>query len=954
MADIMLLDKVVSHTPGWYCVVGLEHGQIKSQKFYKTLEEVGTAADNLLAKKRDVFFALGKFKTDQNRKTDNCEYMQSFFLDIDCGPTKAFPDERGRIKGYIDQQTGMAALRQLCKDLNLPKPIIVNSGRGWHVYWPLTKPVEREKWLDAAHTFKTRCTEHGFHIDPDVPADAARVLRVPGTKNFKDDPAHDVVLLNDTEPITYDEFVERIGPLLPRKKSFQAGKPLDAFTQALMGSRQSRFKTILLKTEQGEGCEQLKYIITNQDKADEPSWRAGLSIAQHCVDRDKAIHFISNKHPQYDPAKTEKKAAQIKGPYTCETFDDFAPNICQTCKHWGKIKSPIVLGHEIAKSEPGEVIEGEPAAAEFMVADSPDANFVVPKLPKNYFRGKNGGIFYNMPKEEETDEDPDSGVKLVYEYDLFLMKRMYDPQQGETVLIRLSLPRDKVKEFSITLVEALSKEELRKVMSFHGVIALPGQMNRILNYLVACAKDLQTEQEIEMMRVQFGWTDEDSRFILGDREIGPTFVRYSPPSKATREVSAAMRPVGSLDEWRDIINVYSKPGFEPHAFAVFSAFGAPLLKFMGVKGSIINLINSRSGTGKSTILQVMNSVWGHPDELMLQWRDTLNVKLHRMAVMNNLPLGVDEITKMTGDEFSDLAYSVTQGAPRRRMKSSTNEERESQGYWATIMVATSNASMTDKLEALKATSEGELMRLMQYKIEPTSNLDKARAKQIFGGLQRNYGLAGQPYAQYLVQNLEDVVEQALIMQTRFDSAVNIETRERFWSATAAANLTGALVAKTQLGLHGINTRRVFDWLVEEVKTMQTSTRLSMDDYAALVGEFLLMHNSNILVCNRHSTSRNNIAAAPIVTPRGPLLIRYEPDTRHLYIIKHELKQYCVDKQIMFGDLITELSRTGAFVGELRTKLDLGTEMNAPPVVALHFDADLLGVMPSSGDGASED
>ena len=500
MADIGLLDKVVAHTNGWYCVVGLEHGQIKSQKFYRTLEEVSAAADKLVAKNRDAFFGLGKFKTDENRKADNCEYMQSFFLDIDCGPTKALPDERGRIKGYVDQQAGMAALRQLCQDLHLPKPTIVNSGRGWHVYWPLIEPVEKEKWLDAAHTFKARCTEKGFFLDPDVPADAARVLRIPGTKNFKDDPAHDVVLLNSTEPISYDGFVACIGPLLPRKKSFQP-KQLDAFTQALMGSRQSRFKTILLKTEQGDGCQQLKYIITNQDKADEPSWRAGLSIAQHCVDRDKAVHFISNKHPNYDPVKTEKKAAQIKGPYTCETFDNFAPNICQDCQHWGKIKSPIVLGHEIAKSEPGEIIEGEPGEAQFTVQNSPDAAFVVPTLPKNYFRGKNGGIFYNMPKEEETDDDPESGVKLVYEYDLFLMKRLYDPQQGETVLIRLSLPRDKVKEFSITLVEALSKEELRKVMSFHGVIALPGQMNRILNYLVACAKGMQVEQELSLIHI---------------------------------------------------------------------------------------------------------------------------------------------------------------------------------------------------------------------------------------------------------------------------------------------------------------------------------------------------------------------------------------------------------------------------------------------------------------------
>ena len=181
-------------------------------------------------------------------------------------------------------------------------------------------------------------------------------------------------------------------------------------------------------------------------------------------------------------------------------------------------------------------------------------------------------------------------------------------------------------------------------------------------------------------------------------------------------------------------------GVQTCALPILSTFGAPIMKFTGVNGALISLVHSSSGTGKTTILQLINSVWGHPDELMLQWRDTLNVKLHRMAVMNNLPLGVDEITKMSGDDFSDLAYSVTQGAPRRRMKASVNEEREAQGFWATSMVCTSNSSMTDKLEALKSTSEGELMRLMQYRIDPTNNLNKAEAKRLFSGLQSNYGV----------------------------------------------------------------------------------------------------------------------------------------------------------------------------------------------------------------------
>ena len=450
-----------------------------------------------------------------------------------------------------------------------------------------------------------------------------------------------------------------------------------------------------------------------------------------------------------------------------------------------------------------------------------------------------------------------------------------------------------------------------------------------------------------MMRQQLGWADEDRKFILGDREIGADYIRYSPPSKATRDVAHALRPMGSFDEWKEIINVYDMPGFEPHAFAVFTAFGAPLIKFMGIKGGIINLINNRSGTGKSTILQVMNSVWGHPDELMIQWRDTLNVKLHRMAVMCNLPLGVDEITKMSGDDFSDLAYSVTQGAPRRRMKSSTNEERESQGYWATMMVATSNASMTDKLESLKSTAEGELMRLMQYRIDPTNNLDKASAKHIFGRLQSNYGHAGGPYAQFLVQNLEEVIDATLKLQVKLDKAVNIETRERFWSGMAAANLAGGMFAH-KLGLHEIDYKRVFDWSVEEIKSMQGSVRLNFNDYATVVGEFLLKHNMNILVVNKYSTSKAGIAAAPLLNPRGALIVRYEPDTKKIFIVRQALKDYCASKQITFTDLLSGLNSTGAFISEVRTRLDIGTEITAPPVVALEFDADLLGVEPDTG------
>ena len=119
MTDVRLLEAVVPNLEeGWYCVFGLKNGKFVSQEHYKTLAEVKAEADRLVATEADVFYACGRFVTDENRDAENCGWMQSFFLDIDCGEDKATPDKYGRIKGYIDQATGFDALKDLCKALN--------------------------------------------------------------------------------------------------------------------------------------------------------------------------------------------------------------------------------------------------------------------------------------------------------------------------------------------------------------------------------------------------------------------------------------------------------------------------------------------------------------------------------------------------------------------------------------------------------------------------------------------------------------------------------------------------------------------------------------------------------------------------------------------------------------------------------------------------------------------
>ena len=254
------------------------------------------------------------------------------------------------------------------------------------------------------------------------------------------------------------------------------------------------------------------------------------------------------------------------------------------------------------------------------------------------------------------------------------------------------------------------------------------------------------------MRSQFGWTGDNKAFVVGDTEIGVTSDSYSPPSSYTEELSNWFIPMGSLEEWKSVINVYDRPGFEPMAFGFFTAFGAPLMKHLHLKGAIINMINNESGTGKTTAIKAMHSVYGHPEEVMLIQRDTMNVRLHRLGVMNNLGLGCDEITKMSADDVSDFAYAVSQGRGRGRMKANENAERLNKAKWQTILLCSSNASIVDKLKTLKSTPDGELMRVIEYEVPETKLLSKQEADEIFPKLYSNYGHAGRIYIRDLVEN----------------------------------------------------------------------------------------------------------------------------------------------------------------------------------------------------------
>jgi hypothetical protein len=916
-----LLDAVLP-AEGRYCVFGL--GKFPDQRFCDTRAEVDAIAQEFVKNNVNAFYGCAKYGDLNNRTHINAKYFRALWIDVDCGEAKA--DEG---KGYRTQAEGLRKFKEFCTTTKLPAPIIVDSGYGIHAYWLLEETIGRMEWEALADRLHELCKENEFIVDPAV-FEASRVLRIPGTFNYKGTDPAEVKVINDiSKRIPYATMKELLGAPEPKEQVPDfIPRGLSPLMSQLVSNRVKRFQTIMLKSVKGEGCAQLLHCFQNQDTIEYNVWRSALSIASFCVDRDSAIHKMSSKHPEYDFNETERKADNLVktgAPHHCATFDKNNKGYCDGCTHRGKIKSPIVLGEEIAEADDEDntiEVESEEGIVE---------THHIPEYPFPFFRGKNGGI-YRRGDDEEDD------VVQVYEHDLYVLKRLIDPDAGEVVLIKLHLPKDGIKEFVVPLTAVTVKEELRKTLAHYGVVLFTKQLEQVYIYMVTAIKNMQVEKRADIMRTQFGWVDNDSKFVIGEREITKDGVFYSPPSTTTRGIVEHLSPMGTLDKWKEVFNLYSRPGLEGHAFAALTAFGSPLLKFTGMSGAIINLIHERSGSGKSTALFMCNSVYGHPVKLASQWKDTPQSKMHRLGVMNNLSNTIDEITNTSPAEFSDLAYSISQGRGKDKMKSDKNEMRLNLTSWNNMTLSSANASFYQKLGALKNTPDGESMRLIEYKIEPTNIIDVALGKQMFDHqLRENYGHAGEIYAQWLVNNLEEAKDLIKHIQARIDKEVQFTAPERFWSAVCACNIAGGLIAK-KLGLHDYDMKAVYKWLVKMLSEMREDVKPPVDVPFTVLGDYCNAHVAHTLVVNGEVDSRSGLNSAPLLEPKQELLIRYEPDTKILYMVAKPFKDYCVKFQINHKELLVKLKEIGVYKETMNKRMAKGMKVVSPAVRVLMFDA----------------
>jgi hypothetical protein len=923
---------------GMYCVAELSSNK-KEHQYEETLEDLQAPVEAWHSADKDVYFALSTFAVAGKRTADNARFIRSLFIDMDGYASKK--DAATALSSFLDK-TGLAALGS---------PYIVGSGGGLHVYWPFEEAVDIVSWKPLAENFKRLCKQEGMAIDMTVTADAARVLRVPGTTNFKKKYAtpRPVRLLAAGDTFSFDAVSKLINDQLtapsynvPNNVFELPGlRPSTAPNPAavkLFENNATKFKNIWLATQQGRGCGQLAHYAENAtDDGMEPIWRGLLSITQKCDDGNKAAAWISRMHP-YPPERMHEKLRGIKGPYPCIKFDSENPGICTSCKHWGKITNPLALGREVRISN--EEIEVPINSSSDSAMPSEQRTVKRPPAPKGYAYGDKGGVYI----ERSVEQDDGTKVKKmvpILPYDMFVVD-ILNAQNDHSVHMVALRPEGAV-DLIIPQKVVVSQMDTVKVLAQQNIIACFGQGNdqNLFSYVRACVEDASANKVAIKVPSSYGWQD-DGTYVFAGRVFSKGKPTVSLPMPGLENQLSYTKPAGSIDAWRKFVKLLIAKKMYKHLAVMLAGAGSPLMRYTKLFGMTFHCASTESGTGKSLALEAAASVWGHPTRYRTT-KSTSPVALQqRLGLLQNHPLITDELTSKNRDNFEwlpEFLLDMTQGKGKERMESGSNKERLNLSTWATNALLSSNTHMVDILTGgRKHAAEGELRRLLEILMEDSLSWEPHEI-EIIKSLQDNYGVAGIMMIEYMVEHEESLEPLVTSTVTRMYQEFNATNDERFWMAGIGTSVAAGLIWSSQYaGIVDLPIKEIINAFKGTVKYMRQAlkngARAAEDVLNSYTGEnygkFVVVKRSDGSLLAQLGGNQEIDQSITRTSVAGRIEHEITPGFVDYYIEESLLKAYCATMSFGYKAFVTQLSETQGFMVE-RMKKDMTAKTKGPPM-----------------------
>lgn len=907
---------------GNYCAVELSTAK-KEHVFVDTIEAAYDAAVAFSDRGLEAYFGLASFGESNRRLAENAQLMRAMFLDIDCNGAKSE-------KEYSSKKEGAEALDTFLADTGLDSlgtPFIVNSGGGIHVYWPLDEDAPIAAWKRVAENFKKVCHKFKFKIDFNVPADAARVLRVPDTFNYKKEKPRRVKILVEASPPQFnleafnnvllqhlgDAAVPENSPLL--ELPGERPKPIPtANSVKLVENTISLFKNIDEATKAGRGCAQLAYY---KDKASEdgmePLWYALISLAKRCEDGYEYAKELGALHP-YDEARLNDKWNHTKGPMPCIKFDSINPGVCDGCQHFGKITNPLHFSREVQTSN-----EATEVVVEVEVSPEVTTSVTIskPPPPKGFSYGRNGGVYIDKVIED-ADGTKSTKPVLILSYDLFVVDILHS--EGEHMVHMTAIRSTGTQDILFPQKSVISKDETLKALASQNIVAAFGAGNdkNLFEYIRACVEYASTNRAPVPVPASYGW-QKDNTFVYNSSIYASDGSVTYVPTPGLVNINSFCVPTGSADPWLNSVRMLIARQYWGILTLSLVGPASILMPFSGHSGMVYHIGSSESGTGKSLAQYIAAAFYGHPEKYKIAHSTSSVAAQQRAGLFKNFSVIMDEITSKNRDDFEWLATYLldkTQGKGKERMESGANKERVNETEWKSIDLFSSNCHVLDFLASRKHSSMGEILRVLELKLTTVIELSDEEAEDI-DSLKENYGICGDRFIRWLVQNRDTAHTLRKEVEKHLKQELGYAGNERYWVAGNSCIVTLAmLLGSKYANIIDIPIKPIIEELrkmVVDGREALSGSKRSAEDILNMYtrenyGKFIIVKKLEGLI----SATLGDAGAIDESITRTQVAGRVEheftPNHIDYYIEESQLRQHCASMSFGYKDLVDQLTK----------------------------------------------
>ena len=706
---------------------------------------------------------------------------------------------------------------------------IVFSGYGIHVYYQLREPLETRTQEERAQAddllrrlqgiIRKNAAARGWHLDS-VP-DICRVLRVPGTYNYKNgsDNAVQCVVAEYDESKLYN--VDDFDILPPVEEKNDSGR------REKFDRRETDAPASLMM----ENCMFLQYWQQNCRTLPEPVWKAACTNIIRGVDGENIIlgaakawlgdkfnesqtmkklhHYLNECTPQtcqhiheqigytgchectgikspcsWSLGKVPQAVARIRrialpdsdNTFNPETLGDLALlkkyNSLEYAKFEERCKSRVNINnlkHEVKKAQASaaglSVVNGGNGAQETVSTGNLMTTCqTVPDTPLNLLVPGQFSFLPNGIYKKQLTQDGNSIPKLVSGNPLIISLRTYNLDTG-IEKVQLSF-----KSFNRWVSRMCKRSE---VFTSRNIVSLA---DLGLNISSETAKNavmyLQEFENINHSQIpltyavsKIGWRENSiSEFVI------PSQSQYSVDIDDDGEVTEAFETAGDYAEWIKTAQEVRKYPFA--RFVISASFAAPLLKIFKNRNFMIFFWGT-SGGGKTASQVFALSAWGRPSKMMKSFYGTTNGIERAAEYSNDFPLVINEKQVMSGsnkqENLESLVYMLEGGHGKQRASRSGIRRTAT---WRTIAMASGEEPLSKD-----SSIQGVKTRLLE--INTSSVLENNLAKQVYGFTEENHGTAGPVFVKRLLQDAQSQYHEIIEARNALVKRLSADYPENF-------------------------------------------------------------------------------------------------------------------------------------------------------------------------------